>query len=99
MHHVYFEQELLDLRDEIAGHHPDLALILVSQPDTDIYIHLCEIGAHLGMLLSGDYTKKDILELCTIMTRKLIDKRTIYVKDIILPNSSEFDSSKGNNNG
>lgn len=78
MYHVYFEQELLDLRTELDNH-PDLMNILRLQPNQDIYIHLCEIAAHLGIILDGRYTKDDILELCAIFTKKLIEKRTITI--------------------
>lgn len=78
MHLVYFEQELLDLQQEVHKH-PPLLKILEEQPDKDIYIHLCEIAAYCNMLLAGDYTKDDVLELCKIMTKKLIEKRTIRI--------------------
>lgn len=81
MYHVYYEQELLDLRLELS-HHPDLMLILAAQTDSDIYIHIAEIAAYCNMLLEGDYTKDDILEVCKKCTEALIKKRTIHVSPI-----------------
>jgi hypothetical protein len=78
MYYVFFEQELIDLRMELDNH-PDLSSTIRLQPNEDIYIHLCEIAAHLGIILDGRYTKEDVLELCTIFTKKLREKRIIYV--------------------
>lgn len=78
MHFVLFEQELLDLQQEIHKH-PPLLKVLEEQQDKDIYIQLCEIAAYCGIVLQGYYTKEDILELCVVMTKKLIEKRTIRI--------------------
>ena len=78
MHHVYYEEELLALRTELDNH-PELALILRAQPVQDIYIHLAEIGAYVGIAFHGTFTKQEILDLCTLFTKKLIDKRTTTI--------------------
>ena len=83
-YHEYFEQELIDLRREIANH-PDLMTILAVQTDTDIYVHIAEIAAYCQMVLDGTYSREDVLKLCVIMTKRLINRRTIIVQDIILP--------------
>jgi hypothetical protein len=56
MHYHYFDKELLNLRREIT-HHPDLQVILVAQESTDLYIHLAEIAAYVGMVLDGTYSR------------------------------------------
>lgn len=85
MYHHYFEKELIDLRREIANH-PDLLVILAGQTNTDIYVHIAEIAAYCDMVLDGTYSMEDVLKLCVIMTERLINRRTIIVQDIILPN-------------
>jgi len=75
MHHVYYEQELLDLRTEL-DFHPDLTVILRVQQIQDIYIHICEIAAYLGIGLDGTFTKDEILKLCKTFTNLLYVKRT-----------------------
>jgi hypothetical protein len=81
MHYHYFDKELLNLRREIT-HHPDLQVILVAQESTDLYIHLSEIAAYVGMVLDGTYSREDILELCDKMTKKLYEKRTSVILNL-----------------
>lgn len=81
MHLVFFEQELLDLQQELSFH-PELLQILAEQPDKDIYISISEIAKYLGIILHGDYTKQDILKICSDMTVDLQKKRTIHVDSL-----------------
>lgn len=78
MYHVYFEDELINLRRELQNH-PDLQVILYAQEVHDIYIHIAEIAAYLGVALNGTFTKKEVLELCDMFTKLLIAKRTIIL--------------------
>ena len=78
VHLVYFEQELLDLQEEISKH-PPLLEILSRQTDKDFYILLSEIGSYLKMAFDGDYSKEDVLRLCEIMTKKLRERREICI--------------------
>lgn len=78
MHHVYFEQELIDLRRELQ-HHPDLQVILRLQEVQDIYVQIAEIAAHLGVAVNGTFTKEEVLTLCTLLTKLLEAKRTIHL--------------------
>lgn len=80
-YYEYFEQELIDLRKEIANH-PDLMTILAVQTNTDIYVHIAEIAAYCQMVLDGTYSKEDVLKLCTIMTERLRNRRAIIVQPI-----------------
>ena len=75
-----FEPELQALNAEVI-HHPELQAILAQQSNKDIYISISEISSYCGIILDGAYDKKDMLELCEILTKKLYEKRT----QIILP--------------
>lgn len=74
----YFPQELIDLRIEISKH-PDLLKILAEQEDKDVYIQILEIAAYCKILVIGEYTRDDMLNLCTMLTQKLMSMRTIIV--------------------
>lgn len=79
MHHHYFEQELIDLQIEVGEHHPDVMAVLTALTDKDIYMQISAIAVHCGIILHGDYTKADILGLCTRLTEILRDKRAIRI--------------------
>jgi hypothetical protein len=74
------EPQLIALNAEVPQH-PDLMERLAQQKDKDLYIQINEIAAFLGILLDGQYTYQDILNLCELMTKKLYERRT----QIILP--------------
>lgn len=76
MYHVYFEEELINLRRELQ-HHPDLQVILYAQQVHDIYVHIAEIGAYLGVAINGTFTKQEILDLCDMFTKLLVAKRVL----------------------
>jgi hypothetical protein len=78
MYHVYFEDELLNLRKELCNH-ADLQIILRLQPIQDIYIHLAEIAAYLGVAINGTFTQSEVLDLCDMFTKLLVAKRTIFI--------------------
>jgi hypothetical protein len=74
----YFPQELIDLRLEIQKH-PPLLKVMAEQEDKDVYIQILEIAAYCKILVAGEYTKDDMLELCKMLTQKLMSMRTIIV--------------------
>lgn len=74
----YFPQELIDLRIEIQKH-PELLKILHEQEDKDVYIQIMEIASYCKILVMGEYTRDDMLNLCTMLTQKLMSMRTILV--------------------
>lgn len=74
----YFPQDLIDLRLEIQKHPPLLAL-LANQADKDVYIQILEIAAYCKILVAGTYTQDDMLNLCKMLTEKLMSMRTIVV--------------------
>lgn len=75
---VYFEDELLNLREELP-HHPALMGTLIAQANDDIYIHIVEIAAYCGIVLDGTYTKDEILQICEKCTEVLVGKRTLII--------------------
>lgn len=74
----FFPQELIDLRLEIQKH-PPLLQILADQADKDVYIQIMEIATYCEILVAGEYTKDDMLNLCTMLTQKLMSMRTLIV--------------------
>lgn len=74
----YFPQELIDLRIEISKH-PPLLKLLHEQEDKDVYIQILEIAAYCKILVTGEYTREDMLNLCTMLTQKLMSMRTVIV--------------------
>lgn len=74
----YFPQELIDLRIEIQRH-PELLKILHEQEDKDVYIQIMEIATHCKILVTGEYTRDDMLNLCKMLTQKLMSMRSIIV--------------------
>lgn len=74
----YFPEELIALRREIQEH-PPLLVILADQADKDVYIQILEIAAYCKILVMGEYTRNDMLNLCKMLTEKLMSMRTIVV--------------------
>ena len=74
----FFPEPLQELRKEIM-YHPPLLKLLHDQPDKDVYMQICEIAAYCDMILAGDYTRDDIIELCEKMVWKLKSKRSVIV--------------------
>lgn len=77
----WFPVELQVLREEIQ-YHPALLKILHNQDDKDIYVAISEISAYCGVVLDGNYSRDDIINLCALLIRKLQAMRT----PLILPN-------------
>jgi hypothetical protein len=74
----WFPPELIALREEIQ-HHPDLLVILHAQADKDVYIHICEIAAYCRILLNGEYTRDDIINLCDKLVMELKKLRVAVI--------------------
>ena len=81
MHHEYFPEELIALRQEI-DHHPDLLTILAGQADKDVYVQIAEIAAYCGIVLDGMYTRDDIIGLCDKCIKALQAKRISIIIQI-----------------
>ncbi len=74
----YFPEELIDLRREIQNH-PPLLKLLAEQEDKDVYIQILEIAAYCKILVAGEYTRDDMLNLCKMLTQKLMSMRTLVI--------------------
>lgn len=74
----YFPDELIELRIEIDNH-PELLAILAGQADKDVYVHIAEIAAYCKVLLNGDYTRDDIIEVCGKLVDHLKKKREVHI--------------------
>ena len=74
----YFPEELIALHREIQNH-PPLLKLLAEQEDKDVYIQILEIAAYCKILVAGEYTRDDMLNLCEMLTKKLMSMRTIIV--------------------
>jgi len=73
-----FPVELTDLHREIQ-HHPALLQILHDQADKDVYIQIMEIASYCKILVTGTYSRDDMLNLCKMLTEKLMSMRVIIV--------------------
>ena len=73
-----FPQQVLDLHTEVRKH-PDLMKKLHDQENKDVYIQILEIATHCEIAVVGTFTHADMLELCTMLTRKLYSMRSIIV--------------------
>ena len=89
-----FDDRLVKLIEEIGQHHPALIARCNAQPDGDFYVQMGEVAAHCGILLDGDYTDKDIYDLCTVLTKRLVSMRTLVVVPDSLGADKEEDWSK-----
>ena len=76
--YVMFPEELTILHREIQQH-PKLLKLLHEQADKDVYIQILEIAAYCKILVAGEYTRDDMLKLCTMLTTKLMSMRTLIV--------------------
>jgi hypothetical protein len=73
-----FPQQVLDLHTEVRKH-PDLMRKLHDQDNKDVYIQICEIATHCGIVVEGTFTHADMLNLCEMLTKKLYGMRSIIV--------------------
>lgn len=70
----FFPTDYQELAAEVL-HHPDLVILLHKHLDDDFAVQLAEIGAHLGIILNGDYLPMDLARL---FTKQLKRKRGEY---------------------
>lgn len=74
-----FPEEITALNREVFFH-PKLMQILTDQPNKDVYILLLEIATYCNIPVVAEiYTHKDILELCSELTKALYAKRTQFI--------------------
>lgn len=78
LHLEVFPQQVLDLHTEVRKH-PDLMKKLHDQENKDVYIQILEIATHCEIAVAGTFTHQDMLDLCTMLTKKLYSMRSIIV--------------------
>jgi hypothetical protein len=67
-----FPKEYTDLHREIAnGLHPKLLPIIALIGPDDLDMKLAHIAAYCEVMLDGDYSLRDRMNLCRILTEKL----------------------------
>ncbi len=94
----YFPPERLELHIELRQH-PDLLELLARHPLDEFEIRIAQIATYCEVILEGDYTPQDLTDLCVVLKRRLVEKRT----GIVFPDATEvaevgkivFDSTKG----
>lgn len=70
-----FPDEVIHLQREIINH-PKLMNRLANNHRADSWeTKLAEIAHYCDMILDGDYTEEDIKRICTILEKKLIERR------------------------
>lgn len=73
-----FPEALQDLNREVSWH-PELQKRLLEQREKDIYIKILEIATYCDLAVAGDFTRDDILALCSLCTKMLYQKRTAII--------------------
>lgn len=83
-----FPQEYIDLNMELAIHnHPKIQAIVAAYPMDEIDIKLAQIASYCEVMLDGDYSLENRIQLCRILKEKLILLREPEIgQTIIIPN-------------
>lgn len=68
-----FPQEYIDLNIELATqNHPKIQAIVAGYPPDEIDIKLAQIASYCEVMLDGDYSLENRIQLCRILKEKLI---------------------------
>jgi hypothetical protein len=73
-----FPTERIELHREV-GRHPALVEILSEQPSATFEEKLAHIATYCNVLIDGDFTQREINQLCDILIRELQQKRTGFI--------------------
>lgn len=80
----FFPNEYIELQSELNnGLHPKLIAILAPLGPDAIDMRLAHIASYCGVMLDGEYDLKARMHLCTILTKKLVEKREVPPGTII----------------
>lgn len=72
----FFPEEYIALQRELAtGLHPELETRIARISADEIDFKLAAIAQYCDVVLDGTYTLEERMKLCTILTKKLEDKR------------------------
>ena len=80
MIHEYFPPEVIFLQDELL-HHLPLMEILSKLKTDDIGERLAAICTYCGIVVDDTFSSRELIDLCTQMTKNLYSLRT----SIVLP--------------
>jgi hypothetical protein len=79
MHIEMFPEVFIELQREIQ-HHESLLISLLQLPkDSPMEMKLGEVAAYCDIVLDGDYTQKDVENLCKVLLKKLAQKRSSII--------------------
>lgn len=83
---VFFNDARIALDREIK-HHPELVAHLNNHLAEEFELRLLEIATYCEVVLNGDYTQQDLDEVCDILHKRLVFKRTklMFPRDINMP--------------
>ena len=74
----YFSPQRLALQEEVQKH-PELMELLATHGGNEWETKLAEISAYCGVILDGAYLPQELDNLCDILIRKLMEKRTLVI--------------------
>ena len=75
---VYFSEKRIELQRELQ-YHPELVEKLQRYAADAFELQLSEICSWFGIVLDGDYYPEDLDNLCEILRKKLVEKRTLIL--------------------
>ena len=76
MHIQLWPEEVIQLQKELSsGLHPKLYPILEAIPSDDFPQRIAAICTYCDIVVDGHYDVDDIVNLCRILNKKLVDKR------------------------
>lgn len=75
VHINIFPDEVVDLQREILHHHPKLQELLARHHAHEWEVKLAQIAQYCEVILDGTYLEEDIIKICKILEKKLMEKR------------------------
>ena len=82
-----FPQEYIDLNKELyEGGHDKICNILGQYSADEVDIKLAQIASYCEVMLDGDYTLENRMQLCKILKEKLVLMRPQQKSQVILLN-------------
>ena len=74
----FFSPQRIALQQEVQLH-PELMELLANHGGDQWETKIAEIALYCEVIVDGAYLPQDIDNLCDILTRKLIEKRTLII--------------------
>lgn len=70
-----FPDEVINLQREILHYHPELQEKLAKHGAHEWEVKLAQIAQHCEVILDGTYLEEDIINICAILEKKLMEMR------------------------